>query len=84
MRKLIVSTFASLDGIIQAPGGPEEDTTGGFNFGGWMFNYSDEGMDISASGFDGKDRELVLGRRNAHQRRLRSSSTKHCEELNLR
>jgi dihydrofolate reductase len=63
MRRLIVSTFASLDGIMQAPGGPEEDPTGGFALGGWMFNYSDEGMDISASGFDGKDRELVLGRR---------------------
>jgi dihydrofolate reductase len=63
MRKLIVSTFASLDGIVQAPGGPEEDPTGGFTFGGWMFGFADETMDISASGFDGKDRELVLGRR---------------------
>jgi dihydrofolate reductase len=63
MRKLIVSTFASLDGIMQAPGGPEEDPTGGFTLGGWMFGYDDESMDISASGFDGKDRELVLGRR---------------------
>jgi hypothetical protein len=64
MRKLIVSTFASLDGIMQAPGGPEEDPTGGFALGGWMFAYrEDESMDISASGFDGKDRELVLGRR---------------------
>jgi len=63
MRKLIASTFASLDGIMQAPGGPEEDPTGGFALGGWMFGYADEGMDISAAGFDGKDRELVLGRR---------------------
>ncbi len=63
MRKLIVSAFASLDGIMQAPGGPEEDPTGGFALGGWMFSYADESMDISASGFDGKDRELVLGRR---------------------
>jgi len=63
MRKLIVSTFASLDGIMQAPGGPEEDPTGGFTLGGWMFSYGDEGMDLSAAGFDGKDRELVLGRR---------------------
>ncbi len=63
MRRLIVSTFASLDGIMQAPGGPEEDPTGGFTLGGWMFDYGDESMDISASGFDGKDRELVLGRR---------------------
>ena len=63
MRKLIASTFASLDGILQAPGGPEEDPTGGFTLGGWMFNYGDESMDLSAAGFDGKDRELLLGRR---------------------
>ncbi|HLP97599.1 MAG TPA: dihydrofolate reductase family protein [Sideroxyarcus sp.] len=63
MRKLIASTFVSLDGIMQAPGGPEEDPTGGFAFGGWTFNYWDDAMNISASGFDGKDRELVLGRR---------------------
>ncbi|MDD2701291.1 MAG: dihydrofolate reductase family protein [Sideroxydans sp.] len=63
MRKLIASTFVSLDGIMQAPGGPEEDPTGGFAFGGWTFNYWDEVMDISASGFDAKGRELLLGRR---------------------
>lgn len=63
MRKLIASTFVSLDGIMQAPGGPEEDPTGGFAFGGWMFPYADESMDLSGAGFDGKDRELVLGRR---------------------
>jgi len=60
MRRLIVSTFASLDGIMQAPGGPEEDPTGGFTLGGWMFNYWDESVDISASGFDGKDRTWCL------------------------
>lgn len=63
MRKLIVSAFVSLDGVVQAPGGPEEDPTGGFTLGGWMFHYADESMDVSASGFDGKDRELLLGRR---------------------
>lgn len=63
MRKLIVSTFVSLDGIMQSPGGPEEDPTGGFTLGGWMFDYGDEGMDFSAAGFDGKDRDLLLGRR---------------------
>lgn len=63
MRKLITSTFTSLDGVMQAPGGPEEDPTGGFMHGGWMFNFADETMDISEYGFDGKDRELVLGRR---------------------
>lgn len=63
MRKLVVSTFVSLDGIMQAPGGPEEDLTGGFALGGWMFAYADNSMDISTAGFDGKDRELLLGRR---------------------
>lgn len=63
MRRLIVSTFVSLDGVMQAPGGPEEDPTGGFTVGGWMFDYADESMDLSAAGFDGKDRDLLLGRR---------------------
>ena len=63
MRRLVASTFASLDGVMQAPGGPEEDPTGGFALGGWMFRYGDDSADISAAGFDGKDRELVLGRR---------------------
>lgn len=63
MRKLIASTFVSLDGVMQAPGGPEEDPTGGFMLGGWMFAYADETMDLSSAGFDGKDRELLLGRR---------------------
>jgi dihydrofolate reductase len=63
MRKLIASTFVSLDGVMQAPGGPEEDPTENFPFGGWTFPYWDETIDISGSGFDGKDRELVLGRK---------------------
>jgi len=63
MRKLVASAFVSLDGIMQAPGGPEEDPTGGFALGGWMFSYADESMDISEAGFDGMGRELVLGRR---------------------
>jgi hypothetical protein len=40
MRKLIVLSFISLDGVMQAPGGPEEDPTGGFKHGGWVFGYS--------------------------------------------
>ena len=63
MRKLIASTFISLDGVMQAPGGPEEDPTENFTLGGWTFAFGDEAMDLSAAGFDGKDRELVLGRK---------------------
>jgi len=48
---------------MQPPGGPAEDPTGNFTFGGWMFAFGDAGMDISAAGFDGKDRDLVLGRK---------------------
>jgi dihydrofolate reductase len=63
MRELIVSTFLTLDGVMQAPGGPEEDPSGGFEHGGWMAGYWDdeigEVMGASMSGpFD-----LVLGRR---------------------
>jgi len=60
MRKLIVNTFVSLDGVMQAPGGPEEDPTGGFTLGGWAANYFDDEMmdQMAASG----PYELLLGR----------------------
>jgi dihydrofolate reductase len=60
MRKLVVNTFMSLDGVMQAPGGPEEDPTGGFEYGGWAAGYFDEEMlgQIEAAG----PYELLLGR----------------------
>ncbi len=42
MRKIIVLSFITLDGVMQAPGGPEEDTSDGFNYGGWTATYGDE------------------------------------------
>jgi dihydrofolate reductase len=64
MRRLVVSTFTSLDGVMQAPGGPEEDPTGGFPFGGWTAPFwSDDAMADGMRGLDGKDRDVILGRR---------------------
>jgi dihydrofolate reductase len=63
MRKLVASTSVSLDGVMQAPGGPEEDPTAAFAFGGWAFPYWDETLDLTERGFEGQDREIVLGRR---------------------
>jgi dihydrofolate reductase len=63
MRKLIASTFTSLDGVMQAPGGPTEDPTGNFTLGWLVVRFRGRRDGLSASGFDGKDRELVLGRK---------------------
>jgi dihydrofolate reductase len=62
MRKLIVAAMISLDGVMQAPGGPEEDTSGGFAYGGWVWPYADESEDEMGGAFK-RPFELVLGRR---------------------
>jgi dihydrofolate reductase len=63
MRKLMVSVFVSLDGVMQAPGGPEEDPTGGFALGGWTVNYWDDAMNEHMAAVMGRDFDLLLGRK---------------------
>ncbi len=63
MRKVVAAVFVSLDGVMQAPGGPEEDPSSGFKFGGWTVPYWDdatgaENVEAFNTGFD-----LLLGRR---------------------
>lgn len=62
MRKLIVSTFLTLDGVMQAPGGPGEDDSGGFAHGGWSVNYWDEKMGQVMGEAMSTPFDLVLGR----------------------
>ncbi len=63
MRELIVNTFVTLDGVMQAPGGPEEDPSGGFEHGGWSFGYWDEQMQAGLGDAMSKPFDLVLGRK---------------------
>ncbi len=63
MRKLIVNTFLTLDGVMQAPGGPGEDDSGGFALGGWSVNYWDEQMGQVMGEAMSTPFDLVLGRK---------------------
>jgi dihydrofolate reductase len=63
MRKLIVSTFLTLDGVMQAPGGPGEDDEGGFAYGGWSVNYWDDQMGQVMEEATSKPFAMVLGRK---------------------
>jgi dihydrofolate reductase len=62
MRKIIVTTFLTLDGVMQAPGGPEEDTSGRFKYGGWSAPYSDEASG-KAMQKQMEPADLLLGRK---------------------
>ncbi len=63
MRKIITTTFVTLDGVMQAPGGPGEDDSGGFKYGGWQMNFpQDEKMNSILSGFFNIPFELLLGK----------------------
>ena len=63
MRNLLVNTFVTLDGVMQAPGGPGEDDTGGFEHGGWSFGYWDDAMGGWMGDAMGKPFDLLLGRK---------------------
>jgi dihydrofolate reductase len=63
MRTLVVNTFLTLDGVMQAPGGPEEDEAGGFRWGGWSFHYWDDRMGEVMGESMSHPFDLVLGRR---------------------
>ena len=63
MRQLIVQTFVTLDGVMQAPGGPGEDDDGGFAYGGWSVNYWDEQMGQVMGEATSRPFAMVLGRR---------------------
>ena len=63
MRTLAINTFLTLDGVMQAPGGPEEDPTGGFAHGDWSVNYWDDQMGRAMGEAMGVPFDLVLGRK---------------------
>ncbi len=63
MRKIIVTTFMTMDGVLQAPGGPEEDRTNGFKWGGWQFLYQDVQTRKALEKIFSTPFDLLLGRR---------------------
>jgi dihydrofolate reductase len=63
MRKLLVTTFLTLDGVMQAPGGSEEDPSEDFAYGGWSVNYFDDDVGRAMDKVMAKPFDLVLGRK---------------------
>ncbi|MEV4489006.1 dihydrofolate reductase family protein [Micromonospora coxensis] len=81
MRRLIVQSYLTLDGVLQAPGTPREDTDGGFAYGGWSVNYWDDRMGEAMGRALSRPFDLVLGRRTydlfaAHWPRVADESAK--------
>ncbi len=62
-RTIAAAAFVSLDGVMQAPGGPTEDDTGGFDEGGWVFKLWDEGVEPTLAALFSGQYDLLLGRR---------------------
>jgi dihydrofolate reductase len=62
MRKIVTGAFVSLDGVMQAPGGPEEDPTGGFRHGGWSTPHWDDAMNAAMGELFSAPFDLLLGR----------------------
>jgi dihydrofolate reductase len=63
MRKIIIASYITMDGVLQAPGGPEEDRSNGFKWGGWSFHYWDELMNNILGKIMSTPFDLLLGRR---------------------
>ncbi len=63
MRKIVVLSFITLDGVVQAPGGPDEDPSNGFRYGGWTVPYFDDFLGKTMGEQMGKDFDLLLGRK---------------------
>src|SRR5260370_9697931 len=63
MRRIVVATFTSLDGVMQAPGGPQEDPTGGFTLGGWTAPHFDQALGAALGEIFGRPFDLLLGRK---------------------
>lgn len=63
MRRIMTSAFISLDGVMQAPGGPQEDPTGGFNHGGWIVPHVDESTAAAIGELFARPFDLLLGRK---------------------
>ena len=59
MRKIIVFSMITLDGVIQGPGGPKEDTSGGFKYGGWVAPYTDDVYDKVVQELRGDARAML-------------------------
>jgi dihydrofolate reductase len=87
MRKLVVTTFVTLDGVMQAPGAPKEDPSGGFTHGGWLVPFADEDMGRQMVEWFSRAGDILLGRTTyeifaAHWPRVSSEDDPIAKALN--